>query len=211
MNRPAPSCRAAVDDDGPSTLNLNDEPTRALAIRMARHKARQLAARTEFSPADREDLAQELLLHVIRRAPKFDPSKGSVQAFIATLIARRAASLLRRETAAKRDAHQCCSLNMLVRADDGTRVELASTITEDAPDPRLFKRSRHPQNRVEMASDVATVLSRLPADMRALCERLKRQSLSAAARALGVPRSTLATRLAKLRKTFAAAGLAEYL
>lgn len=211
MIRPVPSCRIAADDPGPSTLDLNDEPTRTLAIRMARHKARQLAARSEFSPADREDLAQELLLHVIRRAPKFDPSKGSIQAFIATLIARRAASLLRREMAAKRDAHQCCSLNMLIRADDGTRVELASTITEDAPDPRLFKRSRHSQHRVEMASDIATVLSRLPDDMRQLCERLKRESLSAAARSMGIPRSTLATRLSKLRKTFAAAGLDEYL
>jgi hypothetical protein len=51
---------------------------------------------------------------------------------------------------------------------------------------------RTPQEYVDLASDIATVLERLPEAQRDLCERLQAQSLSAIARELGIPRSTLA-------------------
>lgn len=181
------------------------------AQRLIRRKSRQLAAKENFTPSDREDVSQDLWLHLYERLDKFDAEKGTIFAFIVTVVERKAISIMRRHSAAKRDICRCSSLNLSVRADDGTRIDLASTITQDAPDPRLCNESRHPQHRVEMALDVATVVEQLPPELRDICERLKTHTLADIARELGVPRTTLYSRIKKLREHFEEAGLRDYL
>lgn len=147
------------------------------AQRLIRRKSRQLAAKENFTPSDREDVSQDLWLHLYERLDKFDAEKGTIFAFIVTVVERKAISIMRRHSAAKRDICRCSSLNLSVRADDGTRIDLASTITQDAPNPRLCKESRHPQHCVEMALDVATVMEQLPSELRDIGERLKTHTL----------------------------------
>ena len=182
-----------------------------LATRLIRRKARQIAARDNFTPSDKDDIAQDLWLHLIERIDKFDAEKGTIFAFIVTVVERKAASILRHQAAAKRDVCRCSSLNLSIRANDGTRVELASTITEDAPNARLGKRTLHPQRGVEMVIDVTEFVETLPAELKELCERLRSRTLSEIARETGVPRSTLYERIKKLREYFEEAGLREYL
>lgn len=194
-------------------MGINQLPTdvQAFANRLIRRKARQLANHDNFTPSDRDDIAQDLWLHLFENLPKFDPDKGNIFAFIVTVVERETAAIWRKYRAEKRDTCRCSSLNLSIRADDGTRVELASTITEDAPHPRLGQRRRHFEHGVDMAHDVTMVLEQLTPEMRDLCERLKTQTLSEIARDLGVPRTTLDSRLKKLRAHFEEAGLREYL
>jgi RNA polymerase sigma-70 factor (ECF subfamily) len=177
--------------------------------RLIRRKARQLAAKENFSPSDRDDIAQDLWLHLLERLEKFDPEKGTIFAFIQTVVERKTVSILRRHTAAKRDICRCSSLNLSIRADDGTRMELASTIAENAPDPRLCQQTRHPQHRMEIAIDVESVVSQMPADLQELCERLKTHTLTEIAQETGIPRTTLYGRVRQIREFFEKSGFGE--
>ena len=181
------------------------------AQRLIRRKSRQLAAKENFTPSDREDVSQDLWLHLYERLDKFDAEKGTIFAFIVTVVERKAISILRRHSAAKRDICRCSSLSLSVHANDGTRIDLASTMTEDAPNPRLCQESRQPQHRVEMALDFETVMEQLPPELRDLCERLKTQTLADISRELNIPRTTLYGRIKKLREHFEEAGLRDYL
>jgi RNA polymerase sigma factor (sigma-70 family) len=183
----------------------------AFAGRLIRRKARQLAAGDSFTPADREDIAQDLWLHLVASMDDFDPAKGTIFAFIVTVVERKSVAIWRHHAAEKRDSCRCGSLNQAICARDGTRVELAATMTEDAADSRLGRRPLPPQTRAELVLDVESVLASLPADQRDLCERLKHATVSEVARELGLPRSTVAARARRLRAAFAAAGLREYL
>ena len=46
------------------------------AVRIIKHKARQLVGRAGFTESDREDLEQEMMLDLLRRLPKFDPKRA---------------------------------------------------------------------------------------------------------------------------------------
>ncbi len=194
-------------------MGINQLPTdvQSFAARLIRRKARQLATHDNITPSDRDDIAQDLWLHLVENLPKFDPDKGNIFAFIVTVVERETAAIWRKYRAEKRDTCRCSSLNQSVRAHDGTRVELASTITEDAPHPRLGQRGRHFEHAVDIAHDVTATLAQLPPDLRDLCERLKTQSISEIARDTGIPRTTLNSRIRALRAHFEEAGLREYL
>lgn len=178
--------------------------------RLVRRKARQLVRHCAFSKSDREDIAQELTICVLASLERFDPTRGTIFSFIYTIVERKAATLRRYHAAAKRDSMRCGSLSVDVREDDGVRVELASTITEDAPSLRLFQRFRHAQYQSERNLDLDTVIARLPRRERDVCLRLKTASPSQVARQLRIPRASIYEIIGKIRCHLAAECLDEY-
>jgi RNA polymerase sigma-70 factor (ECF subfamily) len=165
-----------------------------------RHKARQLIGKYGFTRDDYEDLKQELALDLLMRLSKFDPSKASLNTFVARIVDRKIANIIRDRRREKRDWR--CEV---VSLDE-------ETIDQDECDRRFGRYDRPEAERRDMRLDVSLAVSALPSDLGSLAERLVRQTIAEAARDLGVPRGTLYdTAIARLRKTFQDKGLHEYI
>ncbi len=68
----------------------------------ARYHGRCLARRPELYPADRHDLAQELLLELQRQRPRFNPARSSSSTFANRVFRNRSIGLIREARATKR-------------------------------------------------------------------------------------------------------------
>lgn len=169
------------------------------ATRYAKRKASQLAGHFGFSKSDRADIVQELLFDLMRRWPKYDPTRGEPHVFIRRVLWARVSTLIKQKRALKRQFdYEAATL------DEEAEEEVTTSFRTGLP-------QRIDQEYADLATDVATVLAKLTAEERELCERLQSQTLSEIARELGVPRSTLADRVEKLRSRFEDAGLQHYL
>jgi hypothetical protein len=62
---------------------------------LIRRKATKLSKKTGFKDQDRDDLIQELSLHVARRRPTLRSQNRCLQALLSTMLERRAANILR--------------------------------------------------------------------------------------------------------------------
>lgn len=182
------------------------------AIRLIRHKARQLARNEGFTPQDIEDIRQDLIVDLLERLPKFDATKSAYNTFVDRIVNRKVARLMRDRNCEKRDPRrEACSLNEYIDDGEGGTVERSQTIAAEEADRRLGRQARSNQETAELVLDVEAVLKRLPDNLRTPCELLKTGSIADAARAMGVPRTTLNDHVKKLREFFEAAGLRDYL
>ena len=102
-----------------------------------------IALRVVVDPAQSEEVAQEALLDVWRRATRFDPARGSAMAWIITIAHRRAVDRVRSEEATRRR-----HISEAQRAQHSTE-DVADTVV--ATDERI---------RVEQALAVLTELQR---------------------------------------------------
>jgi|YNPNPStandDraft_1061719.scaffolds.fasta_scaffold00077_41 RNA polymerase sigma-70 factor (ECF subfamily) len=182
------------------------------AERLIRHKARQLARLPGFTWSDRDCIEQELRLKLLKHAASYDPQQGHRHAFVTALVQRQAANVLRAKRAEKRDHRHVHSLSAVVAADkEEGPVVLADTISRRHLDARLGRATREEHELAALAMDVHDVIASLPPELGELARRLKTDSLSQIARDLGIPRTTLADRVRKLRRYFEQAGLRDYL
>ena len=56
------------------------------ATTLMRVKARQLAGNYGFTRSDREDIEQDLILHLIQQMRHFDPKRGGETTFVSRLV-----------------------------------------------------------------------------------------------------------------------------
>lgn len=181
------------------------------ARNVIRHKARQLIGKCGFTHDDYEDLQQEMLLDLLMRLPKFDPSKASYNTFVARIVDRKISNLIRDRGRQKRD-HRCQVRPLDEEVEGEADITREEMLSQDDVDLRTGRHDRPELERIEMRLDVARALADLPPDLKALAERLLSQSVTEAARDLGVPRSTLyGSGIARLRKIFEEAGLTDCL
>lgn len=189
-----------------------ENPITKFAAQLIRRKARELAARSGFSPSDRDDIEQELRLILLRRLDKFDPSVAHYNAFVTTVIERYSATILEHRCAESRSHRRYGgSLNQLVDDGDGNKIEMGATLPEDQQCVRTGARFRSGEELHDLATDVAQLIADLPPEVADICERLKRDTISVVARDLGMPRSTLRDLLKGVRSRFECCGMREYL
>ena len=185
----------------------------AYAKDIIRHKARQLIGNCGFTRDDYEDLKQEMALDLLVRLSKFDQRKADLNTFIARVVERKISTIIRHRMQEKRD-YRCrvCSLDDPIEDKGGATFTREQTISQDEIDQRRGKFNRPEGDRIDMRLDVSLVLSDLPPDLRRLAQLLMTESITEAARDLGVPRSTLyETGIARLRRAFEDKGLNKYL
>ena len=116
----------------------SDNPIDEYVETMIRKKARQLVHSPGFSLSDREDIEQDLRLHLLLKLPHFDPAKASRATFANRIIESKAKDLIRYRTADMRDpAREQCSVNEMIDDGEGGTVARVATMTREDHQRRL--------------------------------------------------------------------------
>jgi RNA polymerase sigma factor (sigma-70 family) len=183
-----------------------------LAARIIRRKARSLVGMYGFRPSDAEDLEQTLTLEVLRRAPGFDPRKGSEGQFLSTVVARAIASLVERHNAAKRGfGFAIVSLDAGIEYTSGDNASSHDVIDKES----YLQTTRSGETPEVQCRDLLIDFERacrsLPEDLWQLACQLSEQTPSEIARSTGIPRTTINDRIKKLRARLRKSGLGDYL
>lgn len=92
---------------------------------LIRRKARKLCRRTGFNRSDTDDVEQEFRVHLWRKMPCYDPTRGTWPSFVKCVLDRRGVSLQRERLAEKRGGTRpALSLSEEVTGADGRCAEL---------------------------------------------------------------------------------------
>ena len=167
------------DSQKPYVCETPIDPTVAAIIR---RKANRMVGRSGLCPQDRDDLEQQLTLHVLERRARFQADRGTWPAFVQRLVERAGENIVRARRAAKR---RTGPLEPLTAAVPGAGDEAEGR-----------------------ARAVAAAIPTLPDDLRVVAELLLTETVAGAARVLGVSRATVYARLREIRvrTAFAAFG-----
>ncbi len=162
------------------------------------YKAKVLIRTPHYTHDDLEDIEQELMLAYLLAWPSFDPDKGNPKSFIKAVVNNRAAEMLREAEAQKRwTGLKTLSLSTPIAEDaDATLGDLVTS--EESLWGYVFGAQSH--NAAEQKMDHERMLAELPKDLRQTYRLLMEYSVTEAAELLGIPRTTMSSRLKKLKK-----------
>ncbi len=182
------------------------------AVRTIKRKARQLVGHNGFTVSDLEDIEQDLIQDLLRRLPKYDPTRAQRSTFIARVIEHRVATIIEARKAKKRDyRRRGWSLNERLEDGEGGSIERGEMVDQEDYLRRTRGLSRPAADLRDLVIDVHEAVEKLSPKLRELARRLETQPISEISRDTGVPRSTLYERIKELRAFFGDAGLQEYL
>ena len=186
----------------PTRLSTADVVT---LIDEANRAARRLHRKLHLSPADLEDLSQDLLLDLICRLPGFDARRGSIGAF-ANIVLRNQSSRIAMRIQRQRRAQdgRMFSLDAPIA---GSREPLKNLLLEEDGlaswyGQRPFNLDMH---HARLATECA--LARLRDEDRKLCRGLCQYTVSDLVAEGVAKRSTLYRRISALRAVLTAYGL----
>lgn len=178
------------------------------ATTYARKAARNLIADRVYAKNDLEDLVQELMLALLECRDSYDPSKARWTYFVKTVIDRKSISLRRSQSTESRgNTVVVASLNVLVHDEEGQLVELAQQVYQSEGGAHRGIEHRDRQAGIERTLNISDVVAQLDPELAEICSLLAEMSVTEAARVLGIPRTTLISRLAKIREHFFEAGM----
>lgn len=177
-------------------------------VRAIDHKVRHLYGKYELTCDDLDDLRQELFVHALQYAHTFDPRRAQWTTFIDRLIKSGIANFLRAREAGMRRFETCELVGDVedgeqsipyVTTVDGTPTEMPLTsegwmrdVSTDAIDLRL---------------DVEAVLATLSPLHQRICRLfMTGATVTAVARTLGMPRTSLYFYLDQIQRIFVAHG-----
>ena len=180
------------------------------AQNLIRMKARQLVRRPEFHRYDQREIEQDLWVHLLSQSHRFDPARGSINAFVACVVDSGVAMLVRQRKRKMRapdvDAQ---SLDVSILDSDQQPVLLGETMTVADVDRRTGGTSR-PDSEVIADNDAFAQSRRsLPPLERKICDHLAMGSPTSAARALGLSRRKMRAAVTVIREQLEHAGFGE--
>ena len=163
------------------------------ASKVIASEVRTLRVRGVIRRSDEEDIASTLMLQLLEAWEGFDPDRAPPEAFVNQVVSTRLISILRKRNAQKRRGR---------------------TESIEASDERIVDRTWSGEGwrrQVDIKTDLKAAMEKLTPKQREICDLLLRESVTPAAREMGVPRSTLRDAVAKIRQVFRDAGLDAYL
>jgi RNA polymerase sigma factor (sigma-70 family) len=162
------------------------------------YKAKVLIRTPHYTHDDLEDIEQELMLAYLLAWPSFDPDKGNPKSFIKAVVNNRAAEMLREAEAQKRWTG-LKTISLSTPVTDDTDATIGDQITSDESLwGDVFGAQSH--GAAEQKMDHERMLAALPKDLRQTHRLLMEHSVTEAAEILGIPRTTMSSRLKKLKK-----------
>lgn len=186
---------------------LRDEDFIACARITIRIKAKQIVKNngTKFGYA--KDVRQELTLYLLSRKHKFDPKRGALTTFVATVIESGVKMLLRDACRIKRKPpSRLKSLEETVR-DRGGEVSLLGNVLSPEDGHRRLRKGEGILGDIESRATFDEAMASLPEELRDVAERLKWQSEAAIARAMSVSKQRIKSARDQIRLHFEKYGL----
>jgi RNA polymerase sigma-70 factor, ECF subfamily len=162
-----------------------------------------------LNKTDLDDMVQDIWLDLVQRLPGFDPRRSQHRTFLSRLVDHKVSNILRDRRAKRRDSRRCHSLNIPPMV--GGDRDYAALLVDDVHSGRTGCFRRPDVEPADLAADIANIMAKMPAELRDLCRRLQSQSLTAIAREVGIPRTTLQESIKKIRRYFEDAGMRDYL
>jgi DNA-directed RNA polymerase specialized sigma24 family protein len=197
---------------GRDQVDLTYELSQGFAGQYIRRTVIRLVGKAGITSSDKPDLEQELALALCERWDRFDPARGSWNAFVATVVRRQAIKLLEARHRRKRIAgFRANLLSTSVIGPDGKRRVLERLIEPRHLSALTCHYAPSEVDRSDLRSDLATVIASLPWPLRRLCFWLQHETMAELARRNRRSRTALYRQLAQVRKAFAEAGLQEFL
>lgn len=162
-----------------------------------RQKVARLIGRFGFTPADFDDLVQEVTSDLLRRLESYDPSRGSVATFSSRVIDHRIAYLIkRRRTRTRIHPEGPLSLGELPEEQCDEHLATQHLACLAAEDLRI---------------DLERTLSVLPEALGSICRLLREVVRMGESPAAYLPRKVFQRAIERLGHEFRQAGLHEYL
>lgn len=178
--------------------NQTDDSVDSYAAFFVRIKAKVLIRTPHYTHDDLEDVSQELMLAYLLAWPSFDPDKGNPKSFIKAVVNNRAAEMLREAEAQKRWTG-LKTLSLSTPVADDTDATIGDQITSDESLwGGVFIAQSHAM--AEQSMDAQKLLAQLPDDLKKTYRLLMEYSVTESAELLGIPRTTMSSRLKKLKK-----------
>ena len=183
----------------------------AYARRLITIKAKQLIRKSGFRDADRDDLEQELVLHLLKQADRFDPRRAGIRTFIDRVVDARVAEILRHRHRQKRaPGYTAQSLDANAADDLAGGSFISESITEADQRRRLGQSSCEAQEHQDNTMDVADAVAQLSPELRALCQHLMGGTSASVARDLGISRRQVRKGVERIREHFESLDLGDF-
>jgi RNA polymerase sigma-70 factor (ECF subfamily) len=181
------------------------------AINLIRYKARRLVEHEGFTESDLPDIEQDLALDVLRRLSRYDPRRAGARTFVSRIVDNHVATLIEFRKAHMRDyRREAGSLDERMVDAGGNVGDPIPLVRSKTYTKAVLESARLAEKLRTLRIDLERVLAALPAEQRALCERLRTATVAEISRETGVPRGTLYERIGEIRSGFEKAGLAVY-
>lgn len=179
---------------------------------LIRVKARQIVRRPGFSRSDTSDVEQDLYLHLLNQIRQFDPSRGSLNTFIARVIDSAVAMLVRERRRNKRapvSGVVVQSLEVMIDQADGPPAPLEATLSQADAERRNGSDSMSNIEMFELAEDVSHLIDALPPELQTVCRARMDRNRSETERDLGHSRRAMSAAMTQIRQHFARGGFGE--
>ena len=192
--------------------NANNFEDFDYAIYLISYKVGRIIGVLGFTSDDKEDLEQELMLHLLENWPRFDSERGAVKTFINCVLDNRIRQIIEsRKTQKSGFGKWTLSLDERIEGEDGGAVTRIDAVDREEYMLRTGKLRRRALDECDLRIAVEQAISRLSPELRELCERLMRQNVTEISEETGIPRHRFYPSIRKLRCIFEEAGLKDCL